>query len=111
MKKCAYCGEILGSPFHFKTDEHIIPDSLLKLYPEQDISIHNKSRFVDSGFYIFKQNDWKLIVDAGQPGPAYIPGHAHCDTMSFELFRAGKPVIVNCGTYAYQCKERSFLCF
>ena len=32
MKKCAYCGEILGSPFHFKTDEHIIPDSLLKLY-------------------------------------------------------------------------------
>lgn len=48
MKKCAYCGEILGSPFHFKTDEHIIPDSLLKLYPEQDISIHNKSRFVDN---------------------------------------------------------------
>ena len=28
--------------------------------------------------------------------------------MSFELFKAGKPVIVNCGTYAYQCKERSF---
>lgn len=48
MKKCAYCEEILGSPFHSKTDEHIIPDSLLKLYPEQDISIHNKSRFVDN---------------------------------------------------------------
>lgn len=48
MKKCAYCGEILGSPFHSKTDEHIIPDSLLKLYPEQDISIHNTSRFVDN---------------------------------------------------------------
>ena len=43
-----------------------------------------------SGFYIFKQNDWKLIVDAGQPGPAYIPGHAHCDAMSFELFKAGE---------------------
>lgn len=28
MKKCAYCGEILGSLFHFKTDEHIIPDGL-----------------------------------------------------------------------------------
>ncbi|MGN0415652.1 MAG: hypothetical protein ACI4FX_09180 [Agathobacter sp.] len=48
MKKCAYCGEILGSPLHVKTDEHIIPDSLLKLYPEQDISIHNTSRFVDN---------------------------------------------------------------
>ena len=28
--------------------------------------------------------------------------------MSFELFCDGKPVVVNCGTYAYQCKERSF---
>lgn len=48
MKKCAYCGEMLGSPLHTKTDEHIIPDSLLKLYPEQDISIHKTSRFVDN---------------------------------------------------------------
>ena len=67
-----------------------------------------KSKLVDSGFYIFKHGDWKLIVDAGQPGPTYIPGHAHCDAGSFELYRAGKPVIVNCGTYAYQCKERNF---
>lgn len=73
-----------------------------------DITPKYKSRFTDSGFYIFKQDDWKLVVDAGQPGPAYIPGHAHCDAMSFELFKAGKPVIINCGTYAYQCKERSF---
>lgn len=67
-----------------------------------------KDRFPHSGYYIFKQGDWKLIVDAGQPGPAYLPGHAHCDAMSFELFKAGKPVIVNCGTYAYQCEERAF---
>ena len=73
-----------------------------------NITPEYKSRFADSGFYIFKLNDWKLIVDAGRPGPAYIPGHAHCDAMSFELFKAGKPVIVNCGTYAYQCKERGF---
>lgn len=73
-----------------------------------DITPEYKSRFMDSGFYIFKHSDWKIIVDAGQPGPAYIPGHAHCDAMSFELFKAGKPVIVNCGTYAYQCKERGF---
>lgn len=73
-----------------------------------DIDPEYKSRFTDSGFYIFKQKGWKLIVDAGNPGPAYIPGHAHCDAMSFELFKDGKPMIVNCGTYAYQCKERSF---
>ena len=73
-----------------------------------DIQPTYKSRFEDSGFYIFKHGSWKLIVDAGQPGPSYISGHAHCDAGSFELFKDGKPVIVNCGTYAYQCKERNF---
>lgn len=71
-----------------------------------------RGQLKDSGFYIFNKeiggHSWRLVVDAGQPGPKYIPGHAHCDAMSFELFRDGKPVVVNCGTYAYQCKERAF---
>ena len=71
-----------------------------------------KNRLESSGFYIFKReikgHIWKLVVDAGQPGPKYIPGHAHCDAMSYELFRDGRPVVVNCGTYAYQCEERDF---
>lgn len=74
------------------------------------ITPHFKDRLISSGFYIFKKNVcgkvWKLIVDAGQPGPKYIPGHAHCDAMSYELFCDGKPMVMNCGTYAYQCKER-----
>ncbi len=73
-----------------------------------DLTPTYKDKLPDSGYYIFKKDDWKLIVDAGQPGPAYLPGHAHCDAMSFELFKAGKPLIVNCGTYAYQCAERAF---
>ena len=71
-----------------------------------DIEPACRSVFPDSGFYIFTNGPWKLIVDAGQPGPGYIPGHSHCDTMSFELFRDGKPFLVNCGTYAYQCAQR-----
>ena len=73
-----------------------------------DLTPKYKDKLPDSGYYIFKQDEWKLIVDAGQPGPTYLPGHAHCDAMSFELFKSGKPVIVNCGTYAYQCDERAF---
>ena len=76
------------------------------------ITPHFKNKLESCGFYIFEklvgEHRWKLIVDAGQPGPDYIPGHAHCDAMSYELFCDGKPVIVNCGTYAYQCEERSF---
>lgn len=67
-----------------------------------------KNSFVESGYYIYKNDGWKLIVDAGKPGPTYIPGHAHCDAMSFELFKDGRPIIVNCGSYAYQCNERTF---
>lgn len=66
------------------------------------------SQFPESGFYIFQEGPWKLIIDAGQPGPVYIPGHAHCDALSYELFYKGKPVIVNCGTYAYQSELRNY---
>ena len=67
-----------------------------------------KSQLPDGGYYMFKSGDWKLIVDAGRAGPDYLLGHAHCDAMSFELFYKGAPVLVNCGTYAYQCQERNF---
>ena len=75
----------------------------LGIYPEQ------KYVFPDSGFCVFEFGDgWKLIVDSGQPGPDYSPGHSHCEAMSFELFRGGKPLFVNCGTFAYQCEQRGF---
>lgn len=67
-----------------------------------------RNQLPDAGYYIFRRGDWKLIVDAGQPGPSYIPGHAHCDALSFELYRKGKPAAVNCGTFAYQSELRDF---
>lgn len=72
-----------------------------------DFELH-KTQLSSAGYYILKRDDWKLIIDAGDPGPSYNAGHAHCDAMSFELYYRGKPVIVNCGTYAYQTELRSF---
>ncbi len=87
-------------------------DMLLKTAEKLGYKPEFRGQLRASGFYIFQNtvdgHTWKMVVDAGQPGPKYIPGHAHCDAMSFELFCDGKPVVVNCGTYAYQCKERSF---
>lgn len=48
----------------------------------------------------------KAIFDAGNPGPSYALGHAHCDALSFECFIDGVPWIVNRGTYAYQDGSR-----
>ncbi len=73
-----------------------------------NLSPEYRSPLHDSGYYFLRSNDWKLIVDAGAAGPKYNAGHAHCDAMSFELFYKGKPVIVNCGTFAYQSCDRAF---
>lgn len=42
-----------------------------------------------------------LLVDAAPVGPSYLPGHAHADTLSFELSLLGRRVMVNSGTSCY----------
>lgn len=83
-------------------------EAILLALQRWDITPDIHSQLVDSGFYIFQEGPWKLIFDAGQPGPAYIPGHAHCDALSFELFYNGTPILVNSGTYAYQSELRGY---
>ena len=54
-----------------------------------------------SGYVVFKDNSSHLIADFGKVGPDYLPGHAHADTLSFELAVKGNRVIVNSGTGVY----------
>ena len=42
-----------------------------------------------------------ILVDRAAVGPDYLPGHAHADTLSFELSLFGQRVIVNSGTSVY----------
>lgn len=46
------------------------------------------------------------MFDAGEPGPSYMLGHAHCDALSYELSVGGEPAVANCGAYAYQTPLR-----
>ncbi|PML85237.1 heparinase II/III family protein [Vibrio breoganii] len=55
----------------------------------------------DSGYVVAKVNDKKLITDVAKVGPDYIPGHAHADTLSFELSIGNQRVFVNSGTSVY----------
>ncbi len=64
--------------------------------------------FPYSGFYKLYDGDAALVFFAGEPGPSYMLGHAHCDLLSFELSVAESPVIVNSGTYAYQSDVRPY---
>lgn len=50
----------------------------------------------------------KLIFDASSVGPDYIPGHAHADTLSFELSIETQRVFVNSGISEYSLSQNRF---
>lgn len=55
----------------------------------------------DSGYVRMEAGPAILIADVGPIGPDYIPGHAHADTLSFELSVFGRRVVVDSGTSRY----------
>lgn len=59
-----------------------------------------------SGYRKFQGKSYALIADAGDIGPDYQPGHAHCDTLSFEMHIGSKPFLVNTGISTYEKNER-----
>lgn len=62
-----------------------------------------------SGYIRLQQREMTALLDVAQVGPDYLPGHAHADTLSFELSLFGQRVFVNSGTSCYGVgKERSW---
>lgn len=55
-----------------------------------------------SGYVRLERGDAVLLFDAGAIGPDHQPGHAHADTLSFELSMRGRRVLVNSGTSTYE---------
>lgn len=55
----------------------------------------------DSGYIRVEKDDAVALLDVAPIGPDYIPGHAHADTLSFELSLFGQRVFVNSGTSMY----------
>ncbi|PSJ61515.1 heparinase [Mesorhizobium soli] len=55
----------------------------------------------DSGYVRLGDDRAVALLDVGRVGPDYLPGHAHADTLSFELSVNGRRVIVNSGTSVY----------
>ena len=68
-----------------------------------------KSELNDSGYRKIKNERYEMIMDVGNIGPDYIPGHAHSDTFNFELYIEGKPFIVDAGLSTYATNARRTL--
>jgi len=56
----------------------------------------------NSGYLRLSFNKAVLILDVAPIGPDYLPGHAHADTLSFELSVFGKRLMVNGGISEYE---------
>tara|TARA_B100000925_G_C22005346_1_gene473384 strand:+ start:87 stop:1721 length:1635 start_codon:yes stop_codon:yes gene_type:complete len=88
-------------------------NSTIKSYAEKlgfSIKIFDSSRTqiidnANSGYICATTNGDKIIFDAAAVGPNYIPGHAHADTLSFELSIGSQRVLVNSGTSEYGLSE------
>lgn len=80
-------------------------DSLLRTCNKLfDINPQKKDQI--AGYYRIDDGNIVLIMDCGELAPSYMPGHAHCDCLSFELFYDGNPIFGNSGTYQYQGDKR-----
>lgn len=63
----------------------------------------------ESGYIRLESSAAVVLIDVAEIGPKYLPGHAHADTLSFELSIFGERLIVNGGTssYAADCERRN----
>jgi uncharacterized heparinase superfamily protein len=58
-------------------------------------------RLRNTGYVRLESSSAVALLDCAPIGPDYLPGHAHADTLSFELSLFGQRVFVNGGTSEY----------
>lgn len=90
----AYAGRVLGT------------DAVLSRLPWRSVPCNDGGDFrlrqwADSGYIRLECADAVALLDVAPIGADYLPGHAHADTLSFELSVFGQRVIVNGGTSRY----------
>lgn len=82
-----------------------LPSDLFRYAKRLDIkssrNIEEITHLESSGYIRVNKGSAVLLIDVAPIGPDYLPGHAHADTLSFELSLDGKRVIVNSGTSQY----------
>lgn len=71
--------------------------------PEEMIvpSLRRVHHMQSSGYVRVSEADYDMIIDVARIGARYQPGHAHADTLSFEMAIRGQRLIVNSGISCY----------
>ncbi|MBS3965502.1 MAG: alginate lyase family protein [Methylomonas sp.] len=58
--------------------------------------------FPAAGLFGYRAGRDSIVLDCGEIGPAYQPGHTHCDFLSYELVIDGVAVVVDTGVFEYE---------
>ncbi|UXC30024.1 heparinase II/III family protein [Aliarcobacter butzleri] len=87
----------------------IAPTSIDLFNYAKSLSINYKTSTMNqSGYRKITKENYECILDIGEIGASYIPGHAHADTFNFELYIKEKPFIVDTGLSTYNIgKQRN----
>jgi uncharacterized heparinase superfamily protein len=90
----AYAGRVLGT------------DAVLSGLPRRSALCNDEGglhlrQWADSGYIRLQCTNAIALLDVAPIGPDYLPGHAHADTLSFELSLYGQRVVTNGGTSEY----------
>ena len=86
---------------------NIAPSSKQLFDYAKDLGINSQEiPLSDSGYRKINFNNYELLIDIGNVGSPYQPGHTHSDTFNFELIKEGKPIIVDVGTSTYDKNSR-----
>jgi len=112
LQKIAKSAGIQSAPPENEEDMNRLKEDEMKLMKaehssglkERDVNLlkgEGVTLLKESGFVIAQLERSKLIADVGDIGPTYQPGHAHAETLSFELSVNGHRVLVNSGTSLY----------
>jgi hypothetical protein len=78
---------------------------------EDSSGAHVRRRFDAGGYYILggeleTPREVRLVVDAAPLGYLAIAAHGHADALSFTLSVAGRPLLIDPGTYSYHTERR-----
>ena len=77
------------------------PETLLSYAKRLNLSII-KAKLGESGYRKRAIGRYECLIDVGNIGPDYIPGHAHSDTFNFVLHVDSQPMIVDTGISTYE---------
>lgn len=64
-------------------------------------ALREVEQLTDSGYIRLQRGAAVLLIDVAPIGPDYLPGHAHADTLSFEVSIGGERLLVNSGIDRY----------